>query len=146
MKRTLALLAAAAVVATPLVSEAAPKTPKKSTRTVSFDYSGFSAGAISLGASFSLNNCNVPDQCMDFDTVKGEKNVKIAATDATGRPVGMQVWLDGDYQGSVAYYCGAASIKVGPKAAHVVSVRMTPIDNCQGLPTEGTVKATITNF
>lgn len=146
MKRSLALLAAVAVVATPLAASAAPKAPKKTTRTVTFDYTGFTAGAVSLGASFSLNNCSLPGQCIDFDTVKGEKNVKVAATDASGRPVGMQVWFNDDYEGTVAYYCGTAALKVSPKSANLVSIRMTPLDSCAGLPTEGTVTGTITNF
>ena len=148
MKRSLALLAAVAVVATPLAASAAPapKAPKKTTRTVTFDYTGFSAAAVSLGASFSLNNCDLPGQCFDFDTVKGEKNLKVSAADATGQPVGMQIWLNDDYEGGVAYYCGTATLKISPKAANLVSVRMTPLDSCAGLPTEGTVTGTITNF
>ncbi|MDP3714371.1 MAG: hypothetical protein Q8R60_18015 [Mycobacteriales bacterium] len=146
MKRSLALLAAVAVVATPLAASAAPKPPKKTTRTVTFDYTAFTAGTVSVAASFSLNNCDLPGQCFDFDTVKGEKTVKLSAVDATGLPVAMQVFTNDDYAGNVVTYCGTGTLKVSAKSANLVSVRMTLSDTCAGLPTEGTVTGTITNF
>jgi hypothetical protein len=148
VKRSLALLAAVAVVATPLAASAAPapKAPKKTTRTVTFDYTAFTAGSVSVAASFSLNNCDLPGQCFDFDTVKGEKTVKLSAVDGTGQPVAMQVFTNDDYAGNVVTFCGTGTLKVSAKSANLVSVRMTPSDTCAGLPTEGTVTGTITNF
>jgi hypothetical protein len=146
MKRSLALVAAVAVVATPVVAQAAPKAPKKTTRTVSVDYSGFSSAAVNGAGSFYSDASCGTTQCADFDTVKGEKLVKVEATDASGRPVGLQVWVDGGYNPGVTYHCGSTTVKVSPKSGHVVSVRPTLLESCAGVPTEGTIKATITNF
>lgn len=141
MKRSVALLAALAVAGLPLAAEAAPK-PKP--RTATFSYTGpGGAGANGVG-SVTLTSCPGPGMCFAFETVKGEKLVKVEAKDQTGRPVGLQVWLDGDYAGSVALYCGTAEVKVAPKAAHQVSIRTTLVESCQGVPTQGTITATIT--
>lgn len=147
MKRTLTLLASAALAVTPalggLDAGAAPK-PKKTTRTVTFDYTLFSAATVSVAASTSLNNCGLPGQCFEIDTVKGEKTLALSASDASGQAVGFQVFVDDVYD-SVVTFCGSGTVKVSPKSGHLVSVRAAVSDLCAGVPTEGTFSATITN-
>ena len=142
MKRSLALLAAIAVVATPLAASAAPKPPKKSTRVVSYDYQ------VVRGVSglVVLNGCaQAPGGCMEFETVKGEKTITFAITDSTGRPVAINAFPDGDFNANQEI-CGKGTFKVSPKSVTAISVRPVASEACEGLPTRGTIKATITNF
>lgn len=143
MKRSLALLAAIAVVATPLAASAAPKPPKKSTRVVSFDYQV----ARGISGLVILNACaQAPGGCMAFDTVKGEKTITFAITDRSGRPVAISVFVDGEFASANQEICGTGTFKVSPKAATTIGARAVASASCQGLPTSGTIKATITNF
>ena len=142
MKRTLVLLTAAAVVVTPLAASAAPK-PKPTKRVITSDYSGFQAGgASSVGSFSSENGCLALPACWDFDTKKGEKTIEVKAEDSTGAPIGIQVFFDDAYADNVVLFCGAGKITVSPKAVHTISVR-TSAQDCDGVPTSGTLTATI---
>jgi hypothetical protein len=138
MQRTLLVLTTAAVALSPLAASAAPvKTTK---RTVTFDYTGFTAVGTS-GASLNYDGpCAAVDACWDFSTNKGEKTLEIKGSDAS---VGFQVWVDDDYEGTVASFCGAGKVTVSAKAAHAVSVRPL-LSDCGGVPTSGTLTAVIT--
>lgn len=140
MKRSVLLLTAAAVAVTPLAASAAPKPTK---RVLTSDYSGFQAGGLSMIGSFSSENgCQALPACWDFGTTKGEKTVELKAQDSTGAPIGIQVFYDDAYADNVVLFCGAGKITVSPKAAHTISVR-TSAQDCDGIPTEGTLTATI---
>ncbi|HVE73466.1 MAG TPA: hypothetical protein VNA30_00010 [Mycobacteriales bacterium] len=147
MKRKLAILTAAALVATPLAANAAPPkkpaAPKKTTRTVTFDYTG--ATLVSAGVtSGGLDACGLP-MCFELDTVKGEKSVAVSAKDTTGTPTGIQVWIDDDYD-TVTTHCGSAAITVSPKSAHVVSIRPAIAPACAAVATKGVLTAVVKNF
>jgi hypothetical protein len=140
VKRT-ALIATLAIVAvTPAMAHAGPKASK---RTLTATYQGFQ-GTSNPAFSFNSNCSGGVGDCFDFSTVKGEKTVVITATDNSGMPVGMQVFTDEDFQG-VETYCGTATITVSPKTPTPVSVRPVLTDACAGVPTQGTLKAVITN-
>lgn len=140
MKRSLLLLTAAAVAVTPVAaSAAAPKTTK---RVITYDYAGPSAVGtplLSMNVSGVAPVCSVYEACWDFKTVKGEKTIEIVNSDPT---VGFQVWYDGTYADSVVSYCGKGKLTVSPKKGHEVYVRPA-LDTCGGLPTGGTLTATI---
>ena len=139
MKRSLLVLTAAAVVLTPLAATAAPA--KATSRTLTYDYTGFqAAGATAAGSFSSENGCQAVDGCWDFDTKKGEKTIEIKASDAGA---GFQVFYDDDYAGNVQLFCGSGKITVSPKGAHLISVR-TSAHDCGGVATTGTLTATIT--
>jgi len=139
MKRSLLLLTAVAVAVTPVAASAAPKPTK---RVITYDYNG--PGAIGTPA-FSLNVsgvapiCQGMDACWDFETVKGEKTIEIAASDPAA---GFQVWYDGTYADSVVSFCGKGKVTVSPKNAHEVFVRPA-LDDCGAVNTSGTLTATI---
>jgi hypothetical protein len=142
VKRSLALLAAVAVVATPLVSEAAPKKPKKSIRTITYDYQVVRG----VAGTVVLNGCEqVPGGCMEFSTVKGEKTIAFTVTDSSGQPVAIDVYSDGDYTANTGL-CGTGTYKVSPRSAVGISVRAVASPACDGIPTTGTIKAVITNY
>lgn len=142
MKRTALLAAAALVAATPALASAAPA--KASKRTVTSTYQGFLAFTVVDGASGALN-CQGSGPCWDFETKKGEKTVVISAKDATGAPVPLQVFTNDDYEGTVQNFCGTGTLTVSPKAPSVVSVRTAVSGVCQGVATQGTLTAVITN-
>lgn len=143
MKRTALLLAAAAVVASPLAASAEPK-PKPTKRVLAYEYSGFQAGGASAVGSFSTENgCQLTQACWDFATVKGEKTIELEAEDGTGAPIGIQVFVDDAYADNVVLFCGAGRISVSARTAHLISVR-TSLQDCDGLPTSGTLTATVT--
>jgi hypothetical protein len=142
VKRSLALLAAVAVVATPLAASAAPKAPKKTTRVVTFDYTVVRG----VAGTVVLNGCEqVPGGCMEFFTEKGEKAIAFKVEDATGQPVAIDVYPDADYNANSGL-CGTGTYKVSPKRAVGISVRPVASPDCEGVPTTGTITATITNF
>ena len=140
MKRSLLLLTAAAVAITPVAASAAA--PKPTKRVITFDYDGPSAmgtPAFSLNVSGVAPVCSAYEACWDFKTVKGEKTIEIVNSDPS---VGFQVWYDGTYADSVTSYCGKGKVTVSPKSAHEVFVRPA-LDTCGGMPTGGTLTATI---
>lgn len=137
MKRSLLLVTAAAVALTPLAASAAPAKAKP--RTITFDYTGFT-GAGTSGLSTNWDGpCVAADACWDFDTNKGEKTIELKGSDPS---VGLAVWIDDDYEGTVTMLCGSGKVTVSPKAGHVVSVRPNVTD-CGGIPTSGTLTAVI---
>ena len=140
MKRTAVVAMLALVAVSPAVAHAAPKASK---RTVTASYDGF-YGTSNPAFSFNANCTGGVGDCWDFTTVKGEKTVVISAKDDNGMQVGLQVYLDDDFQ-SVETYCGTATITVSPKTPTPVSVRPVVADSCAGVPTSGTLTAVITN-
>lgn len=137
MKRTALLATLALMAISPAVAQAAGS----STRTVMASYTGFGGGSSPV-ASFNVNCSGKVGDCFDFATMKGENKVVITATDNSGRPVGLQVFLGGDFQ-SVQTFCGTTTVDVSPKAANQVSVRQVVTPDCAGIPTSGTIKAVI---
>ena len=142
MKRIAVLAAAALMVATPVLAQAAPA--KASKRTITKTYEGF-VGASVAGVSTSFTACPANDACWDFSTVKGEKTVALSVKDASGSPVAFQAYTDEDYEGTVQVFCGSGSVTVSPKRATPISVRMSLSESCQGVPSEGTITAVLTN-
>lgn len=141
MKRSLLVLTAAAVALSPLAANAAP--PKKTTRTIPFEYTGFSTidtPVVLFNAGGLLPICDVADSCFEFATKKGEKTIEIVGSDPT---VGIQIWYDENYADSVTVFCGKGKISVSPRTTHKISVRPS-LGTCGGVPTTGTLKATIT--
>lgn len=141
MKRIALVVTAALVAATPALASAAPG--KGAGRTLTHDYQGFVGVAVNSGLATALTGCPANDACWDFPTVKGEKTVTLSAKDATGRKVPFQVYLDDDYEGTLQVFCGAGSLKLSPKRAAAVSIRMTASAECDGLPSEGTLTAVV---
>ena len=139
MKRSLLVLTAAAVALSPLAASAAPAKAKVTKRTISYDYTGFTA--IGNGSA-SLNYdgpCAAVDACWDFSTTKGEKTIEIKGSAAN---VGFQVFSDEDYAGTVMSFCGSGKFVVNAKTAHAISVRPF-LSDCGGVPTTGKLTATI---
>ena len=143
MKRIAVLAAAALMVATPVLAQAAPA--KASKRTLTYDYQGFQAFSVDAAGSGSAENpCAAIDACWDFSTVKGEKTVTFSVADGSGTPAGIQVFVDDTYD-AVATFCGTGTLTVSPKRAALVSVRPAIADTCQAVPTSGTITAVVTN-
>jgi hypothetical protein len=141
VKRTALIAALALVAVSPAMAHAAPKASK---RTLTFNYSN-PVGITSPAASGALNCQGPMAACWDFTTVKGEKTVAVSAKDSTGTPIGLQVWTDDDYAGTIQSFCGTGTLTVSPKAVTAVSVRAAFDPTCAALPTSGTFTAVITN-
>lgn len=140
MKRSLLVLTAAAVALSPLAANAAPAAKS---RTITYDYSGFSnvgSPVVLFNASAVLPTCQAAKACWDFTTAKGEKTIEITASNPT---TGFQVFTDGMYAGNVMAFCGKGKITVSPKGSHEVSVRPA-LDQCGGATTSGKLTAVIT--
>jgi len=137
MKRSLLVLTAAAVALSPLAASAAPA--KATKRVVTFEYNGFSSVDSPVVSFHSPGLCSVEDSCMEFATTKGEKTIEIKGSSPS---VGIQIWADDTYADTVQTFCGSGKITVSPKTAHVISARPS-LGACGGLPTSGTLTATI---
>ena len=144
MKRTLALLAATAVVVTPAVSQAAtkPATKKPTTRTVTLAYSG-TLGATANGTGGTL--CSAGKNCFDVEVFPYETKATFTATDATGQKVPLQTSLDGDYAGTVADACSTGSVDLSKNSTLSFNTILAPA-TCQGIATTGTITVTITGL
>ncbi len=140
MKRT-ALIAAVALVAVgPAIAHAGPKASK---RTITSSYSN--PVGLSTPAANTALNCNPPiSGCWEFSTLKGEKTVVVTAADSTGTPIGLQIFVDDDYD-AVQTFCGTGTISVSPKRSAAVSIRPVFDPACAAVPTSGTFTAVITN-
>lgn len=138
MKRALVLLVTAAVATAPLSAQAAK--PKPTKRVVTFTYQGF-VGTTTPAVSGTLNEpaCGATGACYELQTLKHEKQVAFS----TGGPA-VQVYLDGDYEGTVQTYCGSGVVPVSKGS--LVSFRMAVDPTCSSapVPTQGTVTLTIT--
>lgn len=137
MKRSLLVLTAAAVALSPLAATAAPV--KATKRVVTFDYSGFSSVDSPAVSFHSPGLCTAADSCMEFPTTKGEKTIEIKGSSPN---TGIQIWADDTYADTVQTFCGSGKITVSPKTSHVISVRPS-LGACGGIPTSGTLTATI---
>ncbi len=139
MKRTLALLATAALAASPVVADAAKK-PVPTKRTVTWSYQGvFGAYATPAGGG-GVCGAN-PNACFELPTTAKETKVTFTVTDATGQKTPLQYAFDGDYQ-SNELTCSSGDIPV--KKGTLLSFYMVATDACPGLPTQGKVTFTIT--
>ena len=138
MKRTVVLLTAAAVAATPFAAQAAVKKPTK--RVVTWEYAGaFGAYATGVGGG---GNC-AGAACFELPTTKYEKHISFSAKDATGAKIGIQYYFDGQYK-SVPTVCSTASFDVPPGTVVSFDTVVTP--GCAGVPTSGTVTITVTGL
>ena len=143
MKRAAALVATALVVTCPAFAHAEPS--KNSKRTIAQDYQVPLGASVADGLAVTLG-CVRPaaTACWTFTTNKGEKVVRVTAQDATGTPVGLQVFLDGDYD-NVQLSCGSATLKVNSRKVTEVQVRVAYDPACQAVATAGTLTAVISN-
>jgi hypothetical protein len=149
VKRSLALLTAAAVVATPLVGHAAPKAkpkPKPTTRTVTWDYTAVHGATTPVVFTTGESPCTVnADGCFELFTEKHETAVSMKVVDASGQAVPVQYHFNGEYvAGAVFTSCGDGSFKV--KKGTQVTLATVVDPTCAGLPTQGTVTFTITGL
>jgi hypothetical protein len=136
VKRTAVLATLALVAVSPAAAHAAG-----GSRTLTFNYSN-AVGITSPAANGALKCQAGMTACWDFNTVKGEKTVTVTAKDATGTPIGLQIFTGGDYH-SVQTFCGKGVISVSPKTAGSVSVRAAFDPSCAAVPTNGTFTAVI---
>ena len=145
MKRTLALLSVAALVATPAVAEAAKKPAKKvpTKRVVTWSYSG-TAGPSIAGTGFRLCSPSGLVTCFDLSTEKWEKNVKVQVKDASGQKVAVQYDVDGNYSSGATNICAAGDAPVG--GGSVLTFNPTFDPTCGAPATSGTVTFTITGL
>ena len=140
MKRVLAVMSIAALAASPTVAEAAKK-PVPTQRTVTWNYQGVFGAYTSAVGGGGICTANKA-ACFDLPTIKGEKSVKFAAVDKTGRNIAVQWALDGDYQNTTVS-CGAGEIPVSKGT--LVSFYMVAGADCPGgVATQGTVTITVT--
>ena len=142
MKRTIALAALAAMIATPTVGHAAK--PKRIERKVVLKYQGFCDAGIN-GLHGGPTTC--PTAAEQMVTIKkGEAYLKFAAVDSRGRTIGLRYYNDADFGGTVQTFCGKTSKaqKVKYKATMAVKTAIDP--NCGGVPTNGTLTITISNL
>lgn len=141
MKRVVAVLSVAALVASPAVAEAAKKKPVPTKRTVTWNYQGVFGAYTSAAGGGGVCGAN-PDACFDVPTTKGEKTVKFAAVDKTGQKIAVQWALDGDYNNTTVS-CGAGEIPVSKGT--VVSFYLVAGADCPGgVATQGTMTITVT--
>lgn len=136
LTRIAPLVALAALAAVAPVADAAPKT-----RVESYDYTlGTAAGPGTPLIILLPGFCAEVGACYDTVVKKDEVEVSFKATDATGQPVSMQVYLNDDYPGTGESYCGEGKRKV--KAGTAVRVAMAHDPTCGSSPTQGTVELT----
>ena len=142
MKRTLALLSVAALVATPAVAEAAKKkpAPKPTKRTVDWSYTGFH-GATTPAAYTALENPCTVNAAACFTLTTESYETLVDFKEASGAKVAIQYFLDDDYD-TVATVCTGGSIPVakGQQVSFVTVLDAT----CAGVPTQGKVSITVT--
>jgi hypothetical protein len=141
MKRALAFLTVATLVASPAVAEAAKKKPVPTKRTVTWAYQGVFGAYTSAVGGGGVCGAN-PDACFDVPTTKGEKTVKFAAVDASGQKIAVQWTLDGDYNNSTVA-CGTGEIPVS-KGSTVNFYLVAGADCPGGIATQGTMSITVT--
>jgi hypothetical protein len=140
MKRTISLLATAAVVATPLLADAAPK--KKVERKVTTSYTLACQAGVD-GANGGITGC--PNELEDAAS-KTESYVKFSAVDTTGRPIGIVAYNPDDYGNTATNYCGGITkaIKIKPGTAFGVKTIVDP--TCGAAPTTGTITIIFSNL
>lgn len=141
MKRTLVLLTAAALAASPAVADAAKK-PRPTKRVVTFDYTGVFGVYSSAAGGGGVCEAN-PDACFVLSTLPYEKKVSFTATDATGQEVPVQWDLDGDYDNNTVS-CSKGEIPV--RKGTTVEFFFVAGTDCAGLPTSGTLTMTVTGL
>ncbi len=145
MKRTIILLTAAALAASPAAAQAAKPAKKKpvpTTRTVVWDYQGvFGAYSSTVGGG-GVCGAN-PKACFELPTQKHERMVKFSATDGTGQKIAVQYSLDGDYDNTVVN-CSAGDIAV--KKGTTVNFYMIASPDCPGVATQGKVTIQVTGL
>ena len=144
MKRTLALLSVAALVATPAVAEAAKKPAKKvpTKRTVTLNYTGTFGATAPGGGGGTLCTAN---NCLDIELFPYETKATFKATDSTGQKVPLQTSLDDDYAGTVADACSTGEVALAKNSLLSFNTILAPA-TCQGLATSGTITVTITGL
>lgn len=141
MKRTLALIAATALLATPVAADAAAKkpAPKPTKRVVTWNYTGVFGAYASVAGGGGVCGAN-PKACFELPTQKHETKVSFAAVDATGQKIPLQFALDGDYANN-QLTCSSGSTPV--KKGSTVNFYMVAGPDCPGIPTSGKVTMTI---
>lgn len=141
MKRVVAVLSVAALVASPAVAEAAKKKPVPTKRTVTWSYSGI-AGPSIAGAGFRFCAPSGASTCFDVPTEKWETKITVAVKDSTGQKVGLQYAIDDDYSNGATQLCAAGEVLVAKGSP--VTFNTTADPTCGAPATSGTVTFTIT--
>ena len=138
MKRTITLIALAALAASPAAAHAGSKPTK---RIVTWNYQGvFGAYSSAVGGG-GVCGAN-KDACFELPTTKKETNVSFLAVDGTKQKIAVQYAIDGDYQNTTVE-CGAGSITVA-KGSSVSFYLIAGTDCPGGVATQGTITMTIT--
>ncbi len=138
MKRTLVLLTAAALAATPVVADAAKK-PVPTKRVVTWDYRGVFGAYASMAGGGGVCGAN-PSACFELPTTAKETTVTFSATDSTGQKIPVQWAFDGDYNTN-ELACSTGDIPV--KKGTLLNFYLVATDACPGLPTQGKITFTI---
>ena len=118
----------------------------KHTRVVSYQYTGGCGRDVAVAVG-DTTPCGV-GTTWQLAAAKTEKFVSIAVTDATGRPIGGEIWLSsGTGNATDQAFCG--SIKDFPMGQSsynfdINSPSLTP--SCAGAATSGTVTVTYSNL
>lgn len=150
MRRTVVSVVALAVAAVPAGAHAAaPKKPKKHTRTVTVEYR---ANLVFHAAGTSGTACTVgpveASACTDIPLRADEHYFKIVGTDSSGQPVAIQ-WHQGsagvqaDYNG-VAHGCGRLGSKL-KRPKQIAVYAGTNVPECPVMTT-GKLVVTISNY
>jgi hypothetical protein len=140
VKRAIVLLTAAAVVAVPVVADAAVRKPRPTKRVVTWSYTAIHGVTTPAASTAFESPCTInADACFDLQTLKHETKVKV---DAAGK-VAIQYFLDGDYDG-VQTLCGTGTIPV--KKGTLVTLVTVLDPTCAGVPTTGQVALTVTGL
>jgi hypothetical protein len=142
VKRLIAVTALAALVATPALSHAAPKKPKRVERTVTFAYTGACQAGVG-DTNAGVAGC--PNELNEIART-GEAYVKFSAKDSTGQVIGLIAYNTDDFASDNSAHCGGITKarKIKPKTPLSVATMADP--SCGGLPTTGTITMVFSNL
>lgn len=142
MRRKLAKIVVAAValaVAVSPIAEAKGKA-KKTTRTVSYEYTG-PAGVEAQGSTAQY--CGPDQGCFSTAAQRKERYVSIEVTDSTGGDVPFLL----DVNGATTAYCGSTNRPVWLTPSAEVDVSVLAFSTaCAGTATTGTITAVFSNL
>jgi hypothetical protein len=130
-------------------AEAAAKKPVKHTRTVKVAYTGGCGIVVNVagsGASAAPGNC-VLGGTYDVTPNKGEKYVTLTVSDATGRPVGGEIWTVSNGTSSQNQpFCGGVKDFILTGGV-TVDLNTPALDStCPGGATQGTLTIAYSNL
>jgi hypothetical protein len=120
------------------MAQAGRRTPKKVSRTESYDYVGL-GGAEAQGSDFVA--CIENNGCLTLSPSLGESYITVDVEDASGTPAPIQV----DVNGGQTVYCGTSSPIFTNGASEVDVTILAASASCTGVGTSGTLNATFSN-